>query len=255
MKRFFYNIVVEIIKFLSGSVIVGKMYNDLNMRLYYERSQHLVFFFQSKIRYEETIQRRSREYIKAGDVIFDIGGNVGQYALLFSEAVGALGKVYSFEPDYKNYSFLQFNANINKCSNIICCNYGVGKGDSEQDFFRDTETGGRRGSFKKEFVGENFRGFQEKVTLKSFDTLIAQFGKPDFVKIDVEGFEDEVISGLTHELDGCVFLIEVRGQTKRKVFDYFNARGYECLWVDHQVQQIQNADQIPGFANLIFRKA
>ena len=70
------------------------------------------------------------------------------------------------------------------------------------------------------------------VNLKSFDTMISQFGEPDFVKMDVEGFEVDVLDGLTADLENCAFLIEVRGQTKEQVFDYFNKKGYRCICVD-----------------------
>ncbi len=122
------------------------------------------------------------------------------------------------------------------------------------DFYRDTETGGRLGSFKKKFVKENYKGFKENVVLKNFDTIIKSYGKPDFVKIDVEGFEEEIIEGLTIELQNCKFLIEVREDTKNIIFEYFDKKGYECLWIDYSPKLIKKANEIPGFANLIFKK-
>jgi protein-L-isoaspartate O-methyltransferase len=158
MKKIVYNIISKLIRVVLRDVIIGKHFNGLSKRLYYERAQHLTFLFQNKIKYEENIQSKLKNYLKEGDTVFDIGGNIGQYALPFSEIVGESGKVYSFEPDYKNYAFLQFNVTINKCSNVICLNYGIGRENSEQEFFRDTETGGRRGSFNKAFIGDNFKG-------------------------------------------------------------------------------------------------
>jgi FkbM family methyltransferase len=254
MKKTIYNLVSKSVKLFSKGDIIGKRISGLNKTLYYERSQHLTFLFQPTIKYEETLQSKIKEYIRKGDIIFDIGANIGQYAMPFSELVGKHGKVYSFEPDFKNFAFLQFNTNINKCYNVTCLNHGLGKLNSEMDFFRDTETGGRTGSFKKEFVGKNYKGFKENVVLKSFDTIIKLYGNPDFVKIDVEGFEEEVIEGLTIDLQNCKFLIEVRADTKNIIFEYFNRNGYECLWIDNSTKLINKADEIPGFANLIFKK-
>lgn len=73
--------------------------------LYYEISQHLTFFNQRNIDYEPGICSVLKNYIKEGDIIFDIGCNIGQDMTLFSNWVPN-GKVYSFEPDYKNYSYL-----------------------------------------------------------------------------------------------------------------------------------------------------
>jgi FkbM family methyltransferase len=254
MNRFIYNLTSKLIKILTNGDIVGKDIYGLNKKLYYERSQHLTFLFKSKIKYEEIIQKKIRKYLNEGDLVFDIGGNIGQYAIPFSEIIGNKGKVVSFEPDYRNYSFLQFNTNINKCKNVICQNYGIGGGDSKMEFYRDSETGGRRGSYKKKYVGANFKGLSDIVYIKKFDTIISEFGIPNFVKIDVEGFEDEIIGGLSTDLKNCIFLIEVREETKSKVFKFFNQKKYECIWIDNIDKIIKNTEEIPGFANLIFKK-
>lgn len=254
MKRLIYSLVSKTVKVFSKNDIIGKKFNGNDKTLYYERAQYLAFLFQKRIKYEDDIQSKLNNYITEGSTVFDIGANIGQYSLPFSNLVGSSGKVYSFEPDYKNFAFLQFNVNINKCSNIICCNHAIGRNNSQQEFYRDTETGGRRGTFNKRYVGEKFKGFKEIVNLKSFDTIISKFGEPDFVKIDVEGFEVDVLDGLTVDLTNSTFLIEVRNQTKEKVFDYFDKKGYGCICVDDNDRVINKAEEIPGFANLIFQK-
>lgn len=255
MKEMIYNLTSKFMKLFAKEDIIGKEYSNYKKKLYYERSQHLTFLLRPKINYEENIQKKLSQYIKEGDLVFDIGGNIGQYALPFSELVGNMGKVVSFEPDYKNFAFLQFNININRCSNVTCCNYGIGTNDTELDFYRDTKTGGRMGSFKKEYVRNNFEGFTEKVVLKKFDSIISTYGEPTFVKIDVEGFEKDVISGLTLNFQNCVFLIEVRDETKNDVFLFFKEKGYQCIWVDGVDKQINKVEEIPRFANLIFKNA
>lgn len=243
----------RVIKFLGKGDIVAKEFRYYEKKLYYERSQHLTFLFSCKIKYEENVQKKLRYYIKEGDLVFDIGGNIGQYALPFSELVGDTGRVISFEPDYKNFAFLQFNININKCTNVTCCNYAIGADETALDFYRDTKTGGRMGSFNKENVNENFDGFSEKVFLKKFDSIISVYGQPSFVKIDVEGFEHKVIAGLTLNFQHCVFLVEVREETKHDVFSFFNEKGYRCIWVDGDDKFINKVDEIPGYANLLFK--
>ena len=124
--KIFYLLFASIIKFLFKSSIVGKNLKGFSKTLYYEKAQHLTFFFQSTIVYEEVVFENIKKYIPTGSKVFDIGGNVGQYALRFSELVGEDGKVISCEPDFKNYSFLQFNSSINYCKNVLPLNIGVG---------------------------------------------------------------------------------------------------------------------------------
>src|ERR1051325_2715958 len=50
-----------------------------------------------------------RKLVKPGDVVLDIGANIGFYAKIFSKIVGNTGKVHSFEPDSNNYSHLKDN--------------------------------------------------------------------------------------------------------------------------------------------------
>lgn len=254
MKNLLRSLASTCIKALPIGSIVGKKMKGINKRLFFEPTQHLSFFLQREIEYEANVQQGIKQYIKNGDTIFDIGGNIGQYAMLFSELAGDNGNVYSFEPDFKNFSFLQFNSNINKCSNLHCYNLGVGESDTEMEFFRDTETGGRMGSFIKSFVGLHYKGHKDIVRLKRFDTLIEEFGKPNFIKIDVEGFELDVLKGLSSILSDSKFLVEVRKETKHGVYQYFSDKGFKCLWIDNGPCEINKSKEIPDFANLVFSK-
>jgi predicted methyltransferase len=50
------------------------------------------------------------KYIRKGDVVLDIGANIGFYTKILSALVGEQGKVYAFEPDATNFSHLKKNA-------------------------------------------------------------------------------------------------------------------------------------------------
>jgi len=59
------------------------------------------------------------KYIKNGDVVLDIGANIGFYTKILSDLVGSTGKVYAFEPDKTNFSYLQKNASVLKNVSLI----------------------------------------------------------------------------------------------------------------------------------------
>jgi FkbM family methyltransferase len=237
----------------KNQIFVKRFYGSKKI-LYYKGSQHLGFLFQRYIKYEYEIFKNIETYVIKGGVVFDIGANIGQYAIPFSELVGNEGKVYCFEPDPENFSFLQLNVTMNSCNNVHVNNHGVGDVEGSLSFYRDTLTGGRMGSFIKASVGNNFEGFEIKQHVKKLDSLIKLYGVPDFIKVDVEGFEIEVIKGLTIELENSVWLIEVRQDTKKEIFNYFDMRGYECRHIENSNLLIMSSDKIPAFANLVFKK-
>ncbi len=67
--------------------------------------------------YEAEEQKWFAERVKNGDVVYDIGANVGIYTLLASRLVGNEGKVYAFEPLPENIEFLKKHLVLNDCRN------------------------------------------------------------------------------------------------------------------------------------------
>lgn len=238
-----------------NKTIIRKEYSFISgLYLYFEKSQHLNFLFKKKINYENQSFEIIRKLIKKGDLVFDIGGNIGQYALVFSKFVFNEGKVISFEPDPKNFAFLQFNINMNRLQNVIPYNIGVGSQETQLKFYSDSITGGRKGSFKKNFVGTNYKGDTTLVNVKTLDNLIELYGTPKFIKIDVEGFENEVIRGLKNFNNReTIFFVEVRNETKNEIFEFFNSKNYSCYCLETGMSKISNSEEIPSFANLLFK--
>ncbi|HMQ49226.1 MAG TPA: FkbM family methyltransferase [Saprospiraceae bacterium] len=146
---------------------MNKPIYGLGKKIYYEKAQHLTFLKPGSIKYEAHIQKKLTKYIQRGNVVFDIGANIGQYSLFFSEKVGEEGQVVAIEPDNKNFAFLSFNIEINCCSNVTCLHCGIGEVDGELLYHRDSVTGGRRGSFVRQYVGDNYQGNSITVKLKT----------------------------------------------------------------------------------------
>ena len=191
-----------------------------------------------------------KPYIKADSLIYDIGANIGQYGIRFSELASS-GKVICIEPDPGNLPFLRFNKEINNADNISVLNVGIGSLNGKILFYRDVTTGGRTSSFSKDS-----KLMPTEVESMTFDRLISQCGVPDFVKIDVEGFENHVLNSLTNCDKKSIYLVEVRENTKEFVFNYFQLNDYSCYCVDKvEKYNIDNSSSIPAFANLLFIKS
>ena len=69
MKKTIHKLIYEFVKAFSKNNIIGKPLRGFNKILYYERSQHLIFLFQKKIRYEEVIQKKIIGLLKEGDLV------------------------------------------------------------------------------------------------------------------------------------------------------------------------------------------
>ncbi len=70
--------------------------------------------------YENAETQLFERHIKDGDVVLDLGANIGYFTLIAAKCVGANGKVYAFEPDPTNFSFLKKSVEINNYKNVIC---------------------------------------------------------------------------------------------------------------------------------------
>lgn len=137
-----------------------------------------------------------KKLIKQGDICFDIGANVGYKSKLFL-ALGA--KVVAIEPQSKCLEDLKKI----KHKEFSFVNCGVGAKDEIKDLrlANHSEVATFSQSFIDYFRNENLKWKQkEAVQIKKLDTLINNFGLPNYCKIDVEGYEYEILSELSYQI-------------------------------------------------------
>lgn len=127
---------------------------------------------------------------ESGDTVLDIGAFKGDTAIWFADKVGTSGKVYSFEPVSANFNDLVHNVRLNHLEgNVVPINMGCGRLSGSVSIA--TAPHGSPWAF---FSPE--RGV-EKVEVTSIDAFVVEqkLTKVDFIKLDVEGLEYEVIRG------------------------------------------------------------
>jgi FkbM family methyltransferase len=127
----------------------------------------------------------------------DVGANIGYYALIFSAHVGPGGRVTCLEPEPDNLRELEQNVELNGLSYVRVLPFAAGREDTSLRLKR-----GLNGMVSRE-------GGDEAVMVKRLDGL--ELGRVDFIKIDVEGFECEVLRGATSLIEehGPSLFIEV----------------------------------------------
>ena len=126
--------------------------------------------------------------VKGGHYCIDIGANIGYYALLTAGIVGKTGHIMALEPHPANFSKLQENVSINNLSNIDCSNVACSNYDGEALMETSLQSNWHR------IAQDNGNGGL-KVEARKVDTLARDFTRLDFIRMDVEGHEYEVIEG------------------------------------------------------------
>ena len=149
--------------------------------------------------YEDEINQLIRISVKSGGVALDIGANIGLQSIRMAQAVGTDGRVYAFEPlVYLQKKFIS-NIKLNKADNVCLLPFALSNAESEVDFKISTNNW-NQGTFS---IGNNSQGSEsQRVIIKIADELpeIQELEKLDLIKIDVEGFEYQVLQGLKKTL-------------------------------------------------------
>ena len=129
--------------------------------------------------------------------VLDIGANVGYFTLLAASLIGAEGFVYSWEPSPANVKRLYASQLLNEFSNIAIMQAAATDKTSLLKYFRNHSNGNAA-----ELTGMTSQDMSSLETIMGLriDDFISPDIHLDFVKIDVEGFEAEVIRGCSHHL-------------------------------------------------------
>lgn len=129
--------------------------------------------------------------ININDIIIDVGANIGYFSILYSKLVGENGKVYAFEPAINTFNKLIKNIKLNSITNIITNQIGIGNKNETLFIFYDKNNIG-----SSSYVSKEKNSIKEKTIIKKFDSEYKFIKKINFIKIDVEGFELEVLNGM-----------------------------------------------------------
>ena len=144
------------------------------------------------------------QFIKQGDLCFDVGGNVGLKTNVFLKLKA---RVVTLEPQQNCVTILK--AKYGNKATIL--QKGAGAQNVVQEFYVSNDS--PLSSFAKDWVNEmkdsRFHGSSiervDQIELVTLDSLITTYGKPGFIKIDVEGYEIEVLKGLSKSFGSLSF--------------------------------------------------
>ncbi len=130
-----------------------------------------------------------KRLIKPGDVIVDAGANIGFYSGMFCELAGNSGRVFSFEPDEKNFAKLK--ETLSAFSNCELINAAVGNKSGVLKFY----TSHRLNVDHRTIEPEEYDSVEE-VKCFSLDDYFNSRQKIDFIKLDIQGAEMDALIGM-----------------------------------------------------------
>ncbi len=170
------------------------------VKLYNPVQRFALNIIQNRSVYQSNADKFYGQFIRNGDLCFDIGANVGARAKIFRR-LGA--KVICLEPQEECLKIL--NSTFKNDNNVKIIGSAVGEKVGTAQLTMSVHNdliASLSDKYVKEsrFSGDFDDSKTQEVSVTTLDDLISQYGKPKFCKIDVEGFELEVLKGLSQSL-------------------------------------------------------
>jgi len=194
--------------------------------------------------------------LKGGDIVLNIGANIGYYALLAARLVGPNGKVFAFEPDLNNFKILKKNIEINNYKNIIPINKAVSDKTGKAKLYLSNEN---RGSHRI-YEAEDMRKYIEIETIKIDDFFKDKNDKINFILMDIEGSEVAAFNGMKKILkknknvkiltEFWDWAIKKAGYDPKKFIEDISKSGFKISYMDEDLKKL-----VPIEKNEIIKKA
>src|ERR687891_2365945 len=189
---------------------------------------------------------------KQGDIVVDIGAHIGLYTIISSKRVGANGKVVAIEAHPSNFEMLKSNIKLNQLTNVIPLNYAVYSKETKiKLYLPEVESGytiyntimSNRAGTEDKFVDVNAQTVDYLLQLNKITDV-------NWVKIDVEGAEFEVLKGASNVLSkskDIALLIEVHGlDNYRPILEFLGSYNFKI--------EFEKSNKTGDWRHIVLRK-
>jgi FkbM family methyltransferase len=220
--------------------------------------------------YEAAERSMMRHFLRAGQTIIDVGANVGYMTRFFAQSTGPAGKVCAFEPNPKIFPLLQRNVAKFKC--VSTYNVGLSSDSGEAELFL-AGSDHSVASFARDYPATHVF-YQESGELNSVsakfvngDNFLREIGiaKIDVLKIDVEGWELNVLAGLERTIMASPSLTtfcefnptaqECAGRNKAELLNWLFDHGFSISYPDGNHLRALSHSTLDQFVNGIERNS
>src|ERR671918_769111 len=172
---------------------------------------------------------------KEGDIVIDIGAHIGRYTITSSKQVGNTGKVVAIEADPDNFELLKRNIALNNLTNVLPLNYAVFSTRTRMKLYEQSASAKYNSlMLARAAKTENY----VEVNADTLDSILKLNGinQVNWIKIDVEGAEFEVLKGSTKTLssENLSLFIEIHNINDPNhygnIVDFLKYRNYEITF-------------------------
>ena len=191
---------------------------------------------------------------KKGDIVIDIGAHIGLYTIISSKRVGANGKVVAIEADPSNFEMLNRNIKLNQLTNVTPLNYAVYSKETKiKLYLPEVESGytiyntvmSNRARTEDKFVEVNANTLDHLLQLKGI-----RQEEVNWIKIDVEGAEFEVLKGASNVLSkskDIALLIEIHGlDNHRPILEFVSSYNFKI--------EFEKSNKTGDWRHIVLRK-
>ena len=144
-----------------------------------------------------------KDNVFSGNIVVDLGANIGYFTCLLAKIVGEDGKVFAFEPDPRNLKLLRRNIQENNYKNVIIADKAVSDVNGSCTLYSSQKKFGANRIFesKKKQTHDFIPIKSETICLDDYFEKQNLLKKIDFIKIDVEGSEFRAFNGMKKILE------------------------------------------------------
>jgi FkbM family methyltransferase len=186
---------------------------------------------------EPEVQRALQDLVEPGQVVYDVGANIGFFTLLLASLVGPDGNVFAFEPMPDNAVALRHNIALNSLDNVTVVEKAVSSGSGTAQLLLSPHSAFHsldlEGASKRDVPGPKSGEISvETITLDEF-VAADPARAPDLIKLDVEGAEVIALEGMRRVLESAqpLLLCELHG-THDRYRDFVDSIQYEARIID-----------------------
>lgn len=196
-------------KLLEKNCLASTKTKEMKARLFWGEDMNVVFpeivscFLYRYGFFEPDLTKIVMKYLKPGQTFFDVGTHFGYYSMLASKIVGNEGQVHGFEPTIGTYKIVDSNLGLK--SNVTLNNVAAW---SEETTLKFTDYGVQWSAFNSLYGAKLDNSIVAKMSPNDYDVKAISIDRyvdesgvrPDFIKIDAENAEYDILKGMTTTL-------------------------------------------------------